>query len=174
MSLMRAVSRARLGGLQEQCSGSLRALFSAQAAPADKGTFYDVPEGHQSSDLSDVACNIGLSRRKDLTLRQDIRLTVDGQPAPLAALLKVIHAPLDVLWTYCRRRSGARHQSPPRSPSHPTRRRRRRTGAAPSRPLPDHRERRRSYSECPTVARSAASSTCPGSCASGTRCARRA
>lgn len=85
---MRAVSRVRLGGLQEHCSGSLRALFSAQAAPADKGEFYNVPEGHQSSDLSDVACNIGLSRRKDLTLRQDIRLTVDGQPAPLAALLK--------------------------------------------------------------------------------------
>ncbi|KAI7841316.1 hypothetical protein COHA_004935 [Chlorella ohadii] len=63
------------------------AFSSAQAAPADN-PFYAVPEGHQQSDLSDSACNIGLSRRKDLTLRQDVRLTVGGQQRTLANLFK--------------------------------------------------------------------------------------
>ena len=35
---------------------------------------YDVPEGHAKSDLSPHVCNIGLNRRRDLTLRADVML----------------------------------------------------------------------------------------------------
>jgi hypothetical protein len=51
----------------------------------------DVPEGHRETDLSHHVNNIGLGRRRDLTLRADVKLTgpdnATGQS--LAALLKV-------------------------------------------------------------------------------------
>lgn len=78
--------------LQQHSSSLLQAAaYSAQPqeAGAQASPFWAVPEGHQNSDLSDVACNIGLSRRKDLTLREDVRLAVGGQPKTLAELLKV-------------------------------------------------------------------------------------
>lgn len=64
MSLLRAARS--LGALPwARASGSVgsawqpaAAFSSAQAAPADN-PFYAVPEGHQHSDLSDSACNIG-------------------------------------------------------------------------------------------------------------------
>jgi hypothetical protein len=67
------------------------ALYSAQAAPATN-KFYDVPEGHATSDLSPEVCNIGLNRRRELTLGAagNIQLTIDGQPQRLADLFKVI------------------------------------------------------------------------------------
>lgn len=77
---------------QQQPSSLLQAAaYSAQPqeAGAQANPFWAVPEGHQQSDLSDVACNIGLSRRKDLTLREDVRLAVGGQSKTLAELLKV-------------------------------------------------------------------------------------
>jgi hypothetical protein len=63
-------------------------MFSAQAASKP---FYDVPEGHSTSDLSQVACNIGLNRRRDLTLgaAAEIALTVDGKQRKLPDILKV-------------------------------------------------------------------------------------
>ncbi|PSC76903.1 dynamin-related 1E-like [Micractinium conductrix] len=64
-----------------------RAGFAAQPEAASK-PFYAVPEGHQHSDLSDPACNIALSRRKDVTLREDVRLTVKGEQKTLGELLK--------------------------------------------------------------------------------------
>lgn len=96
MSLLRSLPalRAFSAAWAQQCgagSGSLlqRAAFSAQPEAAAQNPFYAVPEGHQHSDLSDQACNIGLSRRKDLTLREDLRLTVRGEKKTLAELLKV-------------------------------------------------------------------------------------
>lgn len=50
--------------------------FSAQAA-ASKSTA-DVPLGHHDSDLSSVACHIGLGRRRDLTMREDLALWKNG------------------------------------------------------------------------------------------------
>ena len=49
----------------------------------------DVPQGHQASDLSSVACNINLSRRRDLTLRQDLSLTQGSTKKSLAEVFKV-------------------------------------------------------------------------------------
>jgi len=52
----------------------------------------DVPEGHKETDLAHHVNNIGLGRRRDLTLRPDVRLhgpTGAGAGQQLAALLKV-------------------------------------------------------------------------------------
>ncbi|KAL4426668.1 hypothetical protein ABPG77_004724 [Micractinium sp. CCAP 211/92] len=86
-----APAAASLMQQQQQPSSLLQAAaYSAQPqeAGAQANPFWAVPEGHQQSDLSDVACNIGLSRRKDLTLREDVRLAVGGQSKTLAELLK--------------------------------------------------------------------------------------
>eukprot|EP00882_Tetradesmus_deserticola_P019169 GHRQ01020619.1.p1 GENE.GHRQ01020619.1~~GHRQ01020619.1.p1 ORF type:complete len:137 (+),score=12.60 GHRQ01020619.1:81-491(+) len=57
--------------------------MSAGAASSAKST-YAVPEGHHSSDLSSAACHIGLGRRRDLTMRQDLRLYSGDQALTLA------------------------------------------------------------------------------------------
>ena len=52
----------------------------------------DVPEGHKDTDLSHHVNNIGLGRRRDLTLRPDVRLhgpTGAGAGQALSTLLKV-------------------------------------------------------------------------------------
>ena len=74
-----------------RCSSGVRqALFSAQAATScATNPYYDVPEGHKNSDLSQAACNIGLSRRRELTLRQDVKMELDGQTKTLAEVFKV-------------------------------------------------------------------------------------
>jgi hypothetical protein len=54
--------------------------FSAAASPASataKSTA-NVPLGHHDSDLSSVACHIGLGRRRDLTMREDLGLWKNG------------------------------------------------------------------------------------------------
>lgn len=43
-------------------------------ATAGARSTYNVPEGHHASDLSSTACHIGLGRRRDLTMRQDLKL----------------------------------------------------------------------------------------------------
>ncbi|GAX81262.1 hypothetical protein CEUSTIGMA_g8694.t1 [Chlamydomonas eustigma] len=49
----------------------------------------DVPAGHLNSDLNPSVCNIGLGRRRDLTLRQDLCLyNVEGRKTSLADALK--------------------------------------------------------------------------------------
>lgn len=54
----------------------------------------DVPQGHLGSDLSPNVCNIGLGRRRDLTLRSDLCLySGDGQKTSLSHILKVIPLP---------------------------------------------------------------------------------
>eukprot|EP00775_Hariotina_reticulata_P003874 gene3874-4129_t len=45
---------------------------------------YAVPEGHHGSDLSSTACHIGLGRRRDLTMRQDLKLWDGDKPLTLA------------------------------------------------------------------------------------------
>lgn len=76
-----------------------RALASADGAPLFRfgqrflaeGT-YDVPAGHATSDLTSAACHIGLNRRRDLTLRGDLSLMVDGKQTKIVDLFKVRHA----------------------------------------------------------------------------------
>lgn len=69
-----------------------RALESSRSfsAVAQTSKFYDVPEGHADSDLSQTACNIGLNRRRDLTIGAcgKIKLTIDGNETTLADQLK--------------------------------------------------------------------------------------
>ena len=103
MSFLRRLPALRVcSWAQQSGSGSLlqqaAAFSSAQPQPADNGS-YAVPEGHQSSDLSDAACNIRLSRRKDLSLREDLRLTVKGEKKTLGELLKVWETPALVGWS---------------------------------------------------------------------------
>ncbi len=67
------------------------ALLQQAAQPA-AGPTRDVgvvPPGHLNSDLSPTACHIGLGRRRDLTLRQDLALHVDGSKQPLEQVFKV-------------------------------------------------------------------------------------
>ena len=61
------------------------AFFSRNLA-VSSGT---VPAGHHGSDLSSAACNIGLNRRRDITLRQDVRVEVNGRSCLLAEVFKV-------------------------------------------------------------------------------------
>lgn len=79
----------QLNGLRLALGSSIRGMSSAQASTSKK--FYDVPEGHSDSDLSQVACNIGLNRRRDLSLGAagNIKLNIDGKPQNLADLFKV-------------------------------------------------------------------------------------
>jgi hypothetical protein len=62
--------------------------YAAYSAAPEHST-YNVPEGHWNSDLSDVACNIGLNRRRDLTLRQDLSLFRQESKYSLADVFKV-------------------------------------------------------------------------------------
>jgi hypothetical protein len=57
-------------------AGPARAFSSAP--PATAKPTYNVPLGHQDSDLSSVACHIGLGRRRDLTMREDLGLWKNG------------------------------------------------------------------------------------------------
>lgn len=84
----------RLGWLAVQTSRCSQALlqqsceFSAAAASTAKST-YNVPEGHHNSDLSSTACHIGLGRRRDLTMRQDLKLWDGDKPLSLADVFHV-------------------------------------------------------------------------------------
>lgn len=49
----------------------------------------NVPAGHAKSDLRDVACNIRLSRMRDITLRRDIRLYDENTAFTLEQIFKV-------------------------------------------------------------------------------------
>jgi len=52
-------------------------LYSSAASPTAKST-QNVPLGHHDSDLTSVACHIGLGRRRDLTMRDDLGLWKNG------------------------------------------------------------------------------------------------
>ena len=68
-------------------------LFASSAASqpqqAQNYDSYSVPAGHQNSDLGSIACNISLNRRRDLTLREDLKVFADGKETTLAALMRV-------------------------------------------------------------------------------------
>jgi hypothetical protein len=79
------------------CAAGRRAAFSsgrtggaqrsfAQAAELRKSNA--VPDGHLNSDLSPTACHIGLGRRRDLTLRQDLCLWQGDKKLSLADVFK--------------------------------------------------------------------------------------
>jgi peroxiredoxin len=97
--LLLAALAQRSSSAAAACSSTSRAprFFSADAARAPDTTPTDtttttptasglnVPAGHQASDLSPHVCHIGLGRRRDLTLRQDLKLwrTCDCSKPPL-------------------------------------------------------------------------------------------
>ena len=49
----------------------------------------DIPEGHRNSDLRSVTCHIGLNRRRDLSLREDLCLFQPGGKATVGEIFKV-------------------------------------------------------------------------------------
>jgi hypothetical protein len=53
-------------------------LCSFSSAAATAKSTANVPLGHHDSDLSSVACHIGLGRRRDLTMREDLGLWKSG------------------------------------------------------------------------------------------------
>jgi hypothetical protein len=83
-------------------SSSSRLYSEAAAEPNQCRTFGMVPPGHAESDLSPNVCNIGLGRRRDLTLRQDLCLYgKDGAKASLGDVLKVGLSMLHVIQHPC-------------------------------------------------------------------------
>eukprot|EP01025_Chloroclados_australasicus_P061733 TRINITY_DN8113_c0_g5_i1.p1 TRINITY_DN8113_c0_g5~~TRINITY_DN8113_c0_g5_i1.p1 ORF type:complete len:211 (+),score=14.95 TRINITY_DN8113_c0_g5_i1:344-976(+) len=46
----------------------------------------NVPAGHHNSDLSNSVCHIGLNRRRDITLRSDIKVFLNEAPSNLAGV----------------------------------------------------------------------------------------
>lgn len=51
---------------------------SSDATPSSSGSAHNVPAGHHASDLSPQVCHIGLRRRHDMCLRQDLKLWQTG------------------------------------------------------------------------------------------------
>lgn len=80
---------ARLAPLLCRCQSAATAprAFAAVAEAKPQAT-YEVPAGHASSDLSAIACNISLNRRRDLTLRQDLTVFLDGEQRTLADVMR--------------------------------------------------------------------------------------
>ena len=69
-----------------------RSLLSTSAAPNVHPRCQekqDVPEGHKNSDLRSVTCHIGLNRRRDLSLREDLCLFQPGGKATVKDIFKV-------------------------------------------------------------------------------------
>ena len=75
-----ASERAAAQAAARLCALTAARAFSAQAAPASSAakSTANVPLGHHDSDLSSVACHIGLGRRRDLTMREDLALWKNG------------------------------------------------------------------------------------------------
>lgn len=71
----------------DACSSSSSTSDSTNTATAasDAASAKTVPAGHRASDLSPHVCHIGLRRRSDLTLREDLKLwrTCDCSKPPL-------------------------------------------------------------------------------------------
>lgn len=85
---------ARLPGLlrASRCASGARCFASTASTQTQQTHKYDpysVPAGHQNSDLGSIACNISLNRRRDLTLREDLKVVSDGKPATLASVMRV-------------------------------------------------------------------------------------
>ncbi len=101
--LLRALSSAvalRVYPTTMQSTGSLlaRLAFAAQRSHQSGRLFSaavelrkagPVPDGHLNSDLSPTVCHIGLGRRRDLTLRQDLCLWEGDKKFSLADVFRV-------------------------------------------------------------------------------------
>lgn len=72
----------------QQLVGAASSSFATAAVLPTRATGV-IPPGHTSSDLSSTACHIGLGRRRDLTLRQDLCLWKDDSKMTLAEVFKV-------------------------------------------------------------------------------------
>lgn len=79
----------RLGQLGWKYSQLLLSRDMSTGAASTAKSTYAVPEGHHNSDLSSTACHIGLGRRRDLTMRQDLRLYSGDQALTLAEVFHV-------------------------------------------------------------------------------------
>lgn len=66
---------------------------SASITSPSRSEKCDVPAGHQNSDLRSVACHIGLNRRRDLSLREDLCLFQPGGKATVKDIFKVRTTP---------------------------------------------------------------------------------
>lgn len=75
-----------------KAESSLLQPFASQccafSSTANPNPYTDVPEGHVNSDLTNFTCHIGLGRRRDLTLRQDLRLWSGEEEKTLADVFK--------------------------------------------------------------------------------------
>lgn len=80
------VAASQLSSAQQTAQPFIPAYAAYSAAP--ERTTANVPEGHWGSDLTDVTCNIGLNRRRDLTLRQDLSLFKQQSSFSLADVFK--------------------------------------------------------------------------------------
>ncbi len=78
--------RLAFGVVQKQSLHQQALRFFAATAELRKAGA--VPDGHLSSDLSPTVCHIGLGRRRDLTLRQDLRLWQNDKQLTLADVFK--------------------------------------------------------------------------------------
>lgn len=102
-----ACDRAYFGGLREctpttlmlrvyrtadQLAGFSRSLSSTAFAASQYGRTSekcDVPAGHQNSDLRKSVCHIGLNRRRDLSLREDLCLFRPGSKSTVKEVFGV-------------------------------------------------------------------------------------
>ena len=73
----------------DQLSVLGRSLISSTAVASGRSQKCDIPEGHQNSDLRSVTCHIGLNRRRDLSLREDLCLFQPGGKATVGEIFKV-------------------------------------------------------------------------------------
>lgn len=72
----------------DQLSVLGRSLTSSVVA-SGRSEKCDIPAGHQNSDLRNVTCHIGLNRRRDLSLREDLCLFQPGGKATVGEIFKV-------------------------------------------------------------------------------------
>lgn len=66
-----------------------RSLTCSAAVASGRSEKCDIPAGHQNSDLRNVVCHIGLNRRRDLSLREDLCLFRPGGKATVGEIFKV-------------------------------------------------------------------------------------
>ncbi|KAG2435333.1 hypothetical protein HXX76_007407 [Chlamydomonas incerta] len=83
-----SVLRLAFGALaqRQQMGQQAIRLYGAAAEPLRKAG--PVPDGHLNSDLSPTVCHIGLGRRRDLTLRQDLCLWQNDKKLSLADVFR--------------------------------------------------------------------------------------
>jgi hypothetical protein len=78
-------------------AGMLFQLRGLVASQQRYSSTENIPAGHHNSDLSSVACNIGLGRRRDICLRHDITVYYNGQPSRLSDIFKAC-ATCNMIW----------------------------------------------------------------------------